>query len=362
MSQVLRIHGLKGKKPTVESRGKGREVDDITVLKGEIRALSRTVELLEQVSRKQVEQIHQLQTALGQATAAHAELDVNTAWWRDLLLDQVAWMETGLADLEAGKNPDPKPKRGNPASYVQQVLRLRTAVNAQLPADATVIMVSRGDEALVRLGPRRAWHFPQDEAGTYAGNYPATSAVAIAQLEQLRAKGGDYLVFPLAALWWLDHYPAFKRHLERGYRLAFRRDDTCWIFALGEPSPWREAGEFTEALMARRRRCPAILNWTGGVDLAKIFPECPVFAPMAPEMDQLPYLEGSIDIVAVRSNDPARIQEARRVAAEAVWTISPESALGSLRVTVEPCLNQLTSAPSPTAPGRRPTRTTNRLV
>jgi len=100
-----------------------------------------------------------------------------------------------------------------------------------VPLDATVVILSKGDSELLQLGGPTAWHFPQREDGVYAGYYPSDSAAAIAHLELLRKKGADYLIFPQIAFWWLDHYSAFRRHLESNYPIVTREKDTCLIFA-----------------------------------------------------------------------------------------------------------------------------------
>src|SRR5262249_54237122 len=93
-----------------------------------------------------------------------------------------------------------RPRRN---SYPQVRRRIREVVNAGLPTGSVVVVVSRGDDTLLQLGPRRGWHFPQTEAGVYAGFYPADSGEAIAHLEEIRRKGADYLLFPSTAFWWL---------------------------------------------------------------------------------------------------------------------------------------------------------------
>src|SRR5207249_1123656 len=95
------------------------------------------------------------------------------------------------------------------------VLRLRTAVSSHTPPGCTILVVSKGDDELLHVRGRRGWHFPQTEAGGYAGAYPASGAAAVAHLEALRARGADYLVIPDTSLWWLDHYPEFAAHLRR---------------------------------------------------------------------------------------------------------------------------------------------------
>jgi hypothetical protein len=120
--------------------------------------------------------------------------------------------------------------------YKGLLTRVRKVVDATLPPHATVIVVSRGDDELLNLYGRRGWHFPQTEDGTYAGYYPAASTAAIAQLEALRSKGAEFLLFPDTSLWWLEHYPEFGRHLQSRYREVARREGTCLIYELNEPN------------------------------------------------------------------------------------------------------------------------------
>jgi hypothetical protein len=128
-------------------------------------------------------------------------------------------------------------------SYDDMKDRIATAARAVVPEQAIVIVVSRGDEALVDLDGRKGWHFPQNDDGVYAGYHPASSRQAIRHLEALRGKGGKYLVFPATAAWWLDHYGEFRRHLDSRYRLVFAEPGHCAIYdvridrtAPGDPS------------------------------------------------------------------------------------------------------------------------------
>jgi hypothetical protein len=97
-----------------------------------------------------------------------------------------------------------------------------------------VVVVSKGDDELLRLDGRWAWHFPQSEDGVYAGQYPASEEEAIAHLESLRAKGAQFLLFPATAFWWLEHYEGLRRHLKSRYRVVADRKDVCLIFDLRE--------------------------------------------------------------------------------------------------------------------------------
>jgi GT2 family glycosyltransferase len=173
------------------------------------------------------------QTAGSSANAEAAKLD-----HRELLARARA-IELEIAELQAkaGHTPDEVEASG-PTSYLQYrslLRKLREAARAELPGGATVVVISKGDDELLDLGVSRAWHFPQDDNGGYAGHYPDSSAEAISQLEDLRSKGAEYLLVPATAQWWLDRYPEFGQHLRSTYALVIEDSEVCSIFSL-EPS------------------------------------------------------------------------------------------------------------------------------
>jgi glycosyltransferase involved in cell wall biosynthesis len=129
--------------------------------------------------------------------------------------------------------------------YRQLPDRIQAIVRRLLPPNSIVLVVSKGDETLIRLEGHTGWHFPQNEMGKYAGYYPATSEDAIAHLEELRKKGAGFLLFPQSALWWLEHYLAFREHLEEHYALVTDTGNSCLIFALCERAS-ELAGSTTE--------------------------------------------------------------------------------------------------------------------
>jgi hypothetical protein len=98
--------------------------------------------------------------------------------------------------------------------YAEVIARVRERVAESVPAGARVAVVSKGDDALLQLGERTAWHFPQTETGLYTGHHPRDGADALAHLQRVIAKGADYLVIPPSARWWLDHYGELRAHLE----------------------------------------------------------------------------------------------------------------------------------------------------
>jgi GT2 family glycosyltransferase len=144
--------------------------------------------------------------------------------------------ESPMGTLDGWERP-----RTKRTTYRQIIRRIRDVVNARLPLLATVIVVSKGDEKLLELGPRRGWHFPQNEAGVYAGYYPADSRDAIAQLEKLRRGGGEFLLFPSTSFWWLGYYSDFQKYLESRYPCVWS-DRSCLIFQLTTHSNGRDCG------------------------------------------------------------------------------------------------------------------------
>jgi hypothetical protein len=117
--------------------------------------------------------------------------------------------------------------------YERMIRRIRQVVDRHASKRATMAVISRGDEQLVTMPVRRAWHFPQTPTGVYAGHHPADSQAAIAHLEQLRGRGARYLLIPRTAFWWLDHYRDLDGHLERTATCVFHDEQTCALFALG---------------------------------------------------------------------------------------------------------------------------------
>jgi GT2 family glycosyltransferase len=207
-------------------------------------------------------------------------------------------------------------------AYRPLVGRLREMVRAQVPRDAIVAVISKGDDELVRLSGRRGWHFPQDERGVYAGYYPASGLAAVAHLEVLRARGAQYLLLPETAAWWLDSYPEFQAHLEARYRVACR-EEAGTLYSVCEartPAETTSEGTLTQLVSrfrAARGREPCVLDWDTGQRLAALFPGLPVFAPPVAN-GRLPYVDRSVDVVAVATESREVLAEAKRVAEVAV--------------------------------------------
>jgi hypothetical protein len=130
--------------------------------------------------------------------------------------------------------PGPVPTVGDRSreirEYAKLVPRICAVADRVLPEDAHVLVVSRGDDALLRLGRRVVGHFPQ-LGGKWAGFHPATGEEVLEQLGALRADGYEFILFPATAFWWLEYYERLaSRLLARGR--AIWHDGDCAIFAL----------------------------------------------------------------------------------------------------------------------------------
>ena len=94
-----------------------------------------------------------------------------------------------------------------------------------------MLVVSKGDDDLLQLDGRLGAHFPQVTGGVYAGHHPADSGEAIAELEELRSAGAEFVVIPITSLWWLDYYGGLRDYLEQ--RGAVVHSEACTIYRLG---------------------------------------------------------------------------------------------------------------------------------
>jgi GT2 family glycosyltransferase len=115
--------------------------------------------------------------------------------------------------------------------YRATVAGVRDVVRRTVPAGASVLIVSKGDDELLELDGRRGAHFPQVDGGVYAGHHPANTSEAIAGLERMRAAGAEFVVIPQPSMWWLDFYGGLRTYLEQGGAVA--SSDMCVIYRLG---------------------------------------------------------------------------------------------------------------------------------
>ena len=213
----------------------------IRELSKEREADRREIAELQRVVAAHAAQMEALMARVGIVASREEELRAMLLGAHDQLMrrtekikaDLAAELQRSVSQQVASASPQ---QRGNYLDYPRLVGQIREVVKAVLPPEVTVAVVSKGDEELLKLGDsRRGWHFPQNEDGVYAGYYPADGAEAIFQLEELRSRGADFLLFPETAFWWLERYRDFEQHLDARYRRIW--SEGCIIYHLHEPRP-----------------------------------------------------------------------------------------------------------------------------
>jgi hypothetical protein len=98
--------------------------------------------------------------------------------------------------------------------YRTSAAQLRDAgleLNKITAHDALIVAADTGDPTIFYYAERKGWHFPEKDG--YDSN-PSDSQRLIADLEQLRNRGGTHLVFTTNTFFLLvQYYPEFERHL-----------------------------------------------------------------------------------------------------------------------------------------------------
>jgi GT2 family glycosyltransferase len=260
---------------------------------------------------------------------------------RSALVDNDDRAEELPADDESAPGPDAGPdvaaslretwhvldralQEGNASKHTRYLLlcaRLRAEVVALTAPGSTIAVVSRGDDHLLALPGRDAWHVPRLPDGSWSAGLPADGAEAVRDVEILRAFGADYLVLPATYAWWLDTYRELAEHLETRSVSLPADPEVGFIWDLRADANADGSCSLDSVVTTTRRHLagdePTVLDWNTGFELRARFPELAVFSPPEPD-SELPYLDATVDIVAVGPCSAGEVEEAKRVAAVAV--------------------------------------------
>ena len=95
-------------------------------------------------------------------------------------------------------------------------------IRSAVPAGATYILVDEMQTRLAADGGRRSLPFLERQ-GEYWG-HPTDDNQAIDEIERMRRSGCTHIVFAWPAMWWLDCYGTFARHLRRNYHCVLESD------------------------------------------------------------------------------------------------------------------------------------------
>jgi len=265
-----------------QGRGRGLQtaILDLVIAQRDLAVLQTQIETRDETIRQLQAEVETTKTALQCRVEETARREAESRELRQELVArserlgnlQVRFTETHAALLrrdeqirQAPREPqNESPKRRGKASglarseYRSLVERIQSAVEGALPNDATILVISKGDEELLKLGGRVGWHFPSAEGGGYAGHHPADSAAAIAALEKLRERGASYLVIPESSFWWLDFYQEFAAYLETRY-CKVRAGDECIVYHLSKEGWATLEAQWAQLLKARSDQVLALL-------------------------------------------------------------------------------------------------------
>jgi glycosyltransferase involved in cell wall biosynthesis len=113
--------------------------------------------------------------------------------------------------------------------YARSKLRTMLAVERNIPPGRTGVLVATGsDDQFLALDGRHTRRLPLEHR---TGRDPASSENAIAELEEGRKDGAEYLLIPDAQCWWLEFYDEFAAHLDACHKRIWT-DADCTIYRL----------------------------------------------------------------------------------------------------------------------------------
>ena len=139
------------------------------------------------------------------------------------------------------KGPLDDRDRFNERMAYQETQRLRDslceALRKVIPEGAGLAVATGGSAELLRLDPFTAWAYPsQDLDGAGPGD-GAEEAVEEARhdLDQLIARGAEFLVIPAPSVGWLKDRPLLRQYLESTYRIVLSQEDLGLAYSLSPP-------------------------------------------------------------------------------------------------------------------------------
>jgi hypothetical protein len=143
-------------------------------------------------------------------------------------LGRVEELEEKLETLSRVEQSVPSSCLGQ-LEYARSKLRTMLVVERNIPSGRSgVLVVTGGDDQLLALDGRPTRTLPLDPL---TGPNPASSEHAIAELEQARIDGAEFLLIPDAQRWWLEYYDGFSAHLDARH-MRIWTDADCTIYKL----------------------------------------------------------------------------------------------------------------------------------
>jgi hypothetical protein len=138
----------------------------------------------------------------------------------------------------------------------------------------------------------------------------------VVALEDHRRRGVDHLLIPSSRTWWLEHWPELRRYLTHFRALDLPNGMMGWRLRSTVHSDAIDALIATATGLVTRP--PAVLCWGASDGLEHALSRDAATFRADTALVELPYIDRSIDIVALGAGDDSRVAEAIRVASLAV--------------------------------------------
>ena len=132
--------------------------------------------------------------------------------------------EPGAVSRRSGGGPGSRTGGGANQRYERETPAIaRGGRGGVVPGGATVLVISRGDEELLRLDGRRGAALPPGRGRRLGGTSSGRQRGGDRAAGGTARGGAGYLVVPPAYLWWLRPLHGLREHLDRHYRLIVLR-------------------------------------------------------------------------------------------------------------------------------------------
>lgn len=180
---------------------------------------------------------------------------------RRAAMDFIVWEMGKPGGISLNSNAPSCGTHGNGANDSRGARsEMRDFLASNVPPGARVLVVSQGDDSLLNLTQQPAEHFPQNGQGGYLGFHPTEGSTVIAQLDNLRAKGAEFLFVPYSSTWWLEYYRSSGWVLDKTYRRLAQQKNAGVIFDLRSPPATEPKPEAT--LQPWEQVCAAFQTYT----------------------------------------------------------------------------------------------------
>ena len=109
------------------------------------------------------------------------------------------------------------------AAWIDMLEQAVREFQAVIPGNERYILIDEERLAGSNLEESARVKRPLEKKGIYWGP-PADTASAVAEIEQLRASGINYLVIAWPAFWWLEHYVGFESLLKNRFKTVLHNE------------------------------------------------------------------------------------------------------------------------------------------